>query len=878
MIYLPFILVIKGFKKLDLVISTALILLTYNFLINRCRLNTKLLIICSFVFNFLIAQAQVSKKGDSSTVRLDSNTLVSANNDIASKIEYKAKDSIIYNIRTKKMHLFNESKIAYTDMLVEAYFIDYDWTSGMLAGNQLKQKDSVKGRPYMQQAGKDYYTDKLLYNFKSKKGKVYDIITKEEEALLHGHEVKKDSIGNWYIYKAKYTTCDLEHPHFYFNAKKLKLTTKKSIVTGPTNIVINDVKTPIYLPFGIFPAQKGRRSGIIFPQQYGFSPFFNLQNMGVYFGLNDYMDAKLLADVYFNGSYKFIGNLRYNKLYKYDGEFTAETNRIFTGDSDNPIVSGTTPINYIFNWRHTQSLKAHPTFTFNSDLRYMTQGAINRSLTLDQSRITGQINSNLNVTKRFRRAPITINGGISYNQDLKTETVSGSLPSLRINYNGNIYNNPNKANSLVINLQHTTNALAQLPSTPDSNIFNGRFLKNLSLGLQHNAVFSFQNIRLFKYFNITPRLSYNDYMYFKKINISRDSGEKKPDSIITNGVFTARDFNGGINLNTVIIGMFPISKKGLIRGIRHQITPVVDFSYAPDFSTDFWGYFNRYNDTLNKEVRYFQYLGSNSSIGGSSTAILSFGINNALEGKFRNKKDSTLGTKKLMLLDALSINSSYNFNADSFKMDYYRISFSNSTLQFLTFSGSMVFDPYHYENGTRKDKFNILEGTGIARFMNMNATVNLNLNASNVSRRILNSQKGSEYERNFVFRNYHYFYDFNSPWNLSTSFNVDMRSGFTSNKLNDTSIVNASIVLNNFDFNLTKNWKIAISSGFDFNTKQIGLTTISAIRDMHCWEFRVNYIPISNIGQAYTIEIRPKAALLQDLRLSRNRPLIENYF
>lgn len=830
------------------------------------------------MLNFLTTTAQSKEKSDSSKTKLDSNTLVSSNDDIASRIEYKAKDSIIYNIRTKKMHLFNDSKISYTDMLVEAYFIDYDWTSGVLAGNQWKQNDSIQGRPYMKQAGKDYYTDKLLYNFKTKKGKVYDIITKEDEALLHGHEVKKDSVGNWFIYKAKYTTCDLDHPHFYFNAKKLKLTTKKSIVTGPTNIVINDVKTPIYLPFGIFPAQKGRRTGIIFPQQYGFSPFFNLQNMGVYFGINDYMDAKILADVYFNGSYKFVGNLRYNKLYKYDGEFTAETNRIFTGDADNPTVLGTTPINYIFNWRHTQSPKAHPTFTFNSDLRYMTQGAINRSLTLDATRITGQISSNLNATKRFKRAPIVVNAGINYNQDLKTQTVSGSLPNLRINYNGNIYQNPNKQNSVVINLQHTTSALAVLPSTPDSNIFNGKFLKNLNLGVQHNAVFSFQNIRLFKYFNLIPRLSYNDYMYFKKINISRDSGEVKPDSVITNGVYTARDFDGGVSLNTVVIGMYPISKKGFIRGIRHQVSPFIDFGYTPDFSTDFWGYFDRYTDTSKREIKYFQYLGANTGIRSTSNAVLSFGINNAFEGKFKNKKDSTTGTKKLMLLDALSINSSYNFNADSFKMSPYTISFSNSTLQFLTFNGSLVFDPYHYERGQRKDKFKLFEGEGLARLMTMNATANLNLNASNISRRILNSQKGSEFERNFIFRNYHFFYDFNSPWNLAMSFNINVRRDFTSDKLNDTSIVNASIFLNNFDFNLTKNWKIAISSGYDFNTKQIGITTISAIRDMHCWEFRVNYIPISNIGQAYTIEIRPKAALLQDLRLSRNRPLIENYF
>ena len=842
---------------------------------NILRYNTKLLLFCSFQFNFISTEGQIV---DTTIKSKDSSLIISANNDIASKIEYKAKDSIIYNIRTKKMHLFNESKINYTDMLVEAYFIDYDWITGVMAGNQLKKGDSVLGRPYMQQAGKDYYTDKLLYNFKSKKGKVYDIVTKEEEALLHGHEVKKDSFGNWFISKAKYTTCDHEHPHFYFNAEKLKLTTKKSIVTGPTNLVINDVQTPIYLPFGIFPSQKGRRSGIIFPQQYGFSPFFNLQNMGFYLGINDYMDAKLLADIYFNGSYKFVGNLRYNKLYKFDGEFTAETNRIFQGDADDPKILASTPVNYIFNWRHTQSIKAHPTFNFISDLRYMTQGAINRSLTLSQSRITGQIVSNLNATKRFRKLPIIINAGLSYNQDLRTETVSGTLPSLRINYNGNIYQNSSKQNSVVIGLQYTTSAIAQLPTTADSNVFNGNFLKNLNLGVQHTAGFSFQNIRLFNYFNFVPRLNYNENMYFKKINISRDIGEKKPDSLITDGLFTARDFNGGISLNTVVIGMFPVSKKGPLQGIRHQMTPVVDFSYTPDFGTEFWDYFRSYTDTSNREIKYFQYLGTAGAISSRANAVLNFGINNAFEGKFRNKKDSVNGSKKFMLLDALNISSNYNFNLDSFKMSNYTVSFSNSTLRFLTFSGSMLFDPYVYENGVRKDKLKLLDGQGLARFMNMNATASLSLSANEISRTILNSQKGSEYERNFIYRNYHFFYDFNSPWNFNMSFNIGLNRYFTKVGAEDSSKLNATIMLNNFDFNMTKKWKIAISSGYDFDTKQVGITTISAIRDMHCWEFRVNYIPISNIGQAYTIEIRPKSALLQDLKLTRNKPAIENFF
>lgn len=846
--------------------------------------TANLIIICLILNININVFSQSDKKTNLSNDTIlnikDTISLKSSSEDIKSKIIYEAEDSMIYDIKTKKLYLFNQSKIDYTDMHIDAYYIEYDWTSGEMSANQNKiNEDSVIGRPYMKQDGKDYFSHKIRYNFKSKQGKVYDIVTKDNEALLHGHEVKKDSIGNWFISKAKYTTCDLEHPHFYFNASKLKLTPNKTIVTGPTNLVIADIQTPIYLPFGMYPTQSGRRSGIILPKEYGFTPLFNLQDMGFYLGINDHFDATFLADIYFNGSYEFQTKLRYNKNYNYSGEFTAMTNRIFYGDPDNPEVKNTTPSNYLFTWTHTQSPKSHPTFNFNSSLTYMTQGAINRSLVLDQSRITGQIVSNLNMTKRFRYKPFIINGGVSYTQDLKTKTVSGQLPSLRLNYNGNLFQNSNNAKAMTLGFIYSSEAIAQFSSVPDSQVFNGEILNKLNYGIKHSLTFNFNNIKLFNNINFIPNLSYNDRFYFKKINLTRQLSEKKIDTSYDQGFYSVRDFSGGVSMNTVLIGIYRTSKKGFIQGIKHQMSPSINFNYTPNFGADFWGYFGKYTDTFNKEIKYNQFIGPYGYANQTASAFISFGISNALEGKFRNKKDSLLGTKKMMLLDAFNIGSQYNLIADSFKLSDFSLGFSNSTLRFLTFSGSMNFSPYVFDDkGVRRDKLKITNGEGLLRWTDINVSASLNLNSTNISKKILNSEKGSEYERNFIYRNYYYFYDFNSPWNLALSFSMNVNRYFAPITYSDTSRLSASIILNNFDFNMTKNWKIAISSGYDFNEKAIGITRISAIRDMHCWEFRVNYIPISNIGQSYSIEIRPKSALLQDLKLSRTKPAIQNYF
>jgi hypothetical protein len=855
--------------------------LNYSFFNSTSIANLLLICVISSINIELCAQKieNLTFSKDSLKRSNDTITLKSASEDIKSKIVYDAEDSMIYDISSKKLYLYNQSKIDYTEMHIDAYYIEYDWTTGVMMANQKKiTEDSVLGRPYMKQDGKDYYSHKIRYNFKSKQGKVYDIVTKDNDALLHGHEVKKDSIGNWFISKAKYTTCDLEHPHFYFNASKLKLTPSKTIITGPTNLVIADIQTPIYLPFGMYPTQSGRRSGIILPKEYGFTPLFNLQDMGFYLGINDHLDATILADIYFNGSYEFQTKVRYNKNYLYTGEFSAMTNRIFYGDPDNPSVKSSTPQNYLFTWTHSQSPKAHPTFNFNSSLTYMTQGAINQSLALDQRRITGQISSNLNITKRLRYKPLLINGGISYTQDLKTKTVSGQLPSLRINYNGNLFQNNENAKAMTVGFIYSSEAIAQFSNLADSQVFNGELFSKMNYGIKHSAVFNFNNIKLFKNINFIPNLSYNDRFYFKKININRPLGEKRIDTSYDNGFYSVRDFNGGVSMNTVLIGIYRTGKHGIIQGLKHQMSPSVNFTFNPNFGTDFWGYYGKYNDTLNKEVKYDQYKGPYGYANQFASAFINFGINNALEGKFRNKKDSISGVKKMMLLDAFNFSSSYNILADSFNLSNFNLGFSNSTLRFLTFSGSINFDPYSYDNTVRKDKFKLFNNDGLLRWKDINVSASFNLGSSNFSKKILETDKGSEYERNFIYKNYHYFYDFNSPWNISMSFNMNINRYFSPLTRRDTSQLSASIILNNFDYNLTKNWKIGISSGYDFNTKSLGITQISAIRNMHCWEFRVNYTPISNIGQAYSIEIRPKSALLQDLKLSRNKPAIQNYF
>jgi hypothetical protein len=502
-------------------------------------------------------------------------------------------------------------------------------------------------------------------------------------------------------------------------------------------------------------------------------------------------------------------------------------------------------------------------------MRYQTQGFFQNPINVTARRIDAQINSSLSLTKRFRGLPLELRSSVNYTQNLANKSVTGQFPNLQMNYNGNPFKTATGKGYLnQLNFSYTSEFNSQFRSY-DSLLLTKEFFKDLKFGILHTVNFNFGAIKLLKYFNLSPSFRYQNRNYFNRTNFEYST---KLDTITENGFYSVQDFSGGLNLSTVIVGIKQFRGRGF-QGIRHQMTPNVGFAFSPDFTKDFWGYY-RQLDT-GKVITYSPYAqGLYSVPGNSAAAVLNFGLSNSLEAKFFNKKDSANPSKKIMLIDNLSLSGTYNLNAESFKMSNWFMSMSSNIGKFANFRMDFNYDPYVYENGVRVDKLLISNKGGLVRLQSFSAALNFNLSSANLASNVLKSNKGSEAERNYIYRNYHYFYDFNNPWNASFAVNFTSNNDF---KI-DTTVYSANISMNNLDFNLTKNWKIAIRSGYDFNSKQILMTTISAVRNMHCWEFRFNYTPISNFGQAYSIEIRPKSALLQDLKLMKNKPALENYF
>ena len=150
----------------------------------------------------------------------------------------------------------------------------------------------------------------------------------------------------------------------------------------------------------------------------------------------------------------------------------------------------------------------------------------------------------------------------------------------------------------------------------------------------------------------------------------------------------------GLGLSTRIFGMYNFKNKGSLRALRHEIRPSLSVSYKPDMNKQFW--YTTQIDTNKNSGRFSVYDGS--IFGGFSDGKfggLSFGIDNNIQIKVRNRKDTSAGAvKKITLLDGLSINGSYNFMADSFKLSVFSISARTNLFDKINITASGSLDPY----------------------------------------------------------------------------------------------------------------------------------------------------------------------------------------
>ena len=815
-----------------------------------------------------------------------------------------ARDSIVEDFSNGKrmIYYYGDVSVTYGNMKLSADYMEYDLsTSNLYARGTTDTTGVVTGRPVMEQGGKSYTMDEVRYNFNTMKARITNMVTQEQDGILHGKNIKMMPDKSINITNGKYTVCDCEEPHYYLHLTAAKVMTKPSqkTVFGPAYPVIADVPLPIGLPFGFIPKRPDRATGILFPT-FGeeSSRGFYLRDLGVYFVIGDYFDIAVTGDIYTLGSWALDVNSRYKVNYKCNGSFSLTYSNDQVGEKGSTDFFQTR--NFAIRWNHSQDAKARPGTTFSASVNFSSPSNSRYNSTSVQEALQNQISSSISYSKNWGgKVNLSINA--LHNQNSRDSSYSFTLPNVTLSVS-KFYPFKQKHRigkekwyekfSLGYNtsLQNKINFKASEFNKPG-------FWDKFQNGMAHNFSIGLPNFTLMKYINITPSVSYGMNWFFRKTEKEYNYETQKVEDVKGKmfGTFGAtHNYSGSISMSTRIYGLFNFGMHRKLQAIRHVVSPSLSASFSPDKAKAFNGYRTlqykvidpKTGEEVIKTQEYNIYAGQLNSVPGKgSSATLNFSLGNNFEAKVRDIKDTTgKGSKKIKLIDNLNFSTGYNFLADSLNMNNIGITMSTSVFGKVGLSANANFDPYALlvdsknTSGKRINRFAIQEGQGLARLTNTSVSLSYSLSGDGKGKGDDGTkQAGGNPADHYTRIYYHpvtgeyipggwlYYTNPNVPWSVNFNYSFSYRKGYqySNGKVIDKDTYTQTLGLSG-NIKLTPRLSMQMSTNFDLMALQMSATQLSATYDLHCFNINVSWIP-NGKWESWSFRIQANAAALADL-------------
>ncbi len=821
---------------------------------------------------------------------------------------YEASDSIVFT-KEGYAHLYGEGKVNYQNIELTSAVITMNMDSSTVYATGVTDTAGVEtGSPIFKDGETPYESKIMRYNFKTKKGFINSIVTQQGEGYVTSEEGKKGANDEIYMRHGKYTTCDNhEHPHFYLKLSMAKVRPKKNVVFGPAQLVVEDVPLPIAVPFGFFPFNSSYSSGFIMPT-YGdeMNRGFYLRDGGYYFAISDQMDLKVLGEIFTKGSWGLSAASNYNKRYKFSGSFNASYLVTKTGEKNMPDYSVSK--DFRIQWSHRQDAKANPNSSFSASVNFATSSYDRSSLSSlynPQQYSQNTKASSVSYSRNFPEIGLNISGAFNITQNTRDSSLSMTLPDVNISLN-RIYPFKRKKSAgderwyEKISLQYT-GSITNSISTKDNLLFKTP-LTQWQNGMQHKIPVS-ATFNLFKYINIVPSFNYTERWYLRKVKQSYDPSPTSRDHVkrdTINGFNRLYDYNLSLQMNTKLYGMYkPLFMKSKELQIRHVFTPTVSYTYTPDFGKSRYGYYDTYTYTdEDGEVRTVEYSPYEGAVygypGKNMSQNISFSIDNNIEMKMKSDKDTT-GYKKISLIDQLGASLSYdvaNKRWSDLSMNL-RLKLTKS----YTFNMNASFATYAYqfdENG------NVVVGDRtewsygrFGRFQGYSGSFSYTLNNDTFKKlfgkkdedeknKDKEGKEGGEDEEteeeteeqnnNSNMRKTEKasvdsdgYLAFKLPWSVSLSYSYSIREDRSKDINIKTmrypySLTHSLNVSGNFK--IGSRWNMTYSTGYDFTSKEMSMTTLNITRDLHCFNMSCGLVfgPFTS----YNFSIRANSSMLTD--------------
>lgn len=850
------------------------------------------------------------------SIRLDSLNRTKKNG-IDAPVNYEAQDSMVYDALTKTAHLYGISEVKYENMDLKSDRIKMSLDSSLVHATGTRDstaKGGIKGRPVFAMGSDSYDTDTIAFNFKTKKGLVRNAYTKQQDGFLTSEISKRNDNGDIYLAHGRYTTCDKEHPDFYISLSRAKVRPGKDVVFGPAYLVVADVPLPFAIPYGFFPFTKSYSSGFIMPT-YGDESArgFYLRDGGYYFAINDKWDLKLLGEVYTKGSWGISAASNYRKRYRYSGSFYFSYQDTKTGDKGMPDFSEQR--SFKLQWSHRQDAKANPFSSLSASVNFATSSYEQNNLTSMYNPITRSQTtrtSSVSWSTSFSSIGLSLSSTANLNQNMQDSIISLSLPDLNISLS-RFY--PFRRKHAVgkerwyekIAISYT-GQLSNSITTKEDRLFHSNLIRDWRNGMQHSIPVT-AAFTLFNYINVTPSFNFTDQMYTNKIMRSWDVANQREVGDTIYGFNNVYNWNASVSASTKIYGTWMPNRKlfgDKIQAIRHVLSPSVTFSYAPDFGSRRYGYYDSYLKTdADGNLSYVEYSPYQSSLYGAPgrgrTGNVTFSLGNNLEMKVKSDDDST-GYKKISLIDKLNLTMSYNMAAKVHPLSDLSVDLTLKWWKNYTFSMNAVFASYAYDldaNGMPYVGNRTLWGMGkFGRFQGMSQNISYTLNPekikklfgggdddkkdkkrkddegidtnieSNVDDKMIEGQRGAEKKSGGgkAETDEDGYMKFSMPWTLTFGYGITMRENTDVKKFNYRTMrypYMFSQTLNvTGNVRISDGWNISFSSGYDFDAHKLSMTTASLQRDLHCFNMSCSVVLVPY--PSYNFTFRANASTLTD--------------
>jgi hypothetical protein len=816
-------------------------------------------------------------------------------------VQYESADSMIYDLVERKVYMYDNAEVFYEQYNLKAGYIEFNFLTNVATATCLIDSAGNEVQcPFFDDKTQQFTCRRIEFNFKTKKGKIYDATTQQGDGYLVSNATKFISAGGdsttdnsqniLYSEGCLYTTCDAGHPHFGIRASKAKIIPGKLIIVGPSFLEIMGSPTPILLPFGFFPITKNKRSGLILSMDLDFSPRLGpgIQEIGFYLGLSEYWDLKVTGDFYMRGSFRTRVASQYKIRYKGQGKIELGYTRLQVDDKNTPLYE--LENDFKIRWTHTQSTQAHPSQNFTGTINFGTSN-YNKSTFNDVDNVLATtFNSNISYTKRFLGTPFSLSARVAHSQNTKTKAMIITLPQLSFNMN-QIF--PFKRKNISgaqrwyerIGFSYSMSGSNTITTT-DTALFQPggleKALEDMNYSLTHNPRLNF-SFKLFKVINIQPSINYTQQWFFYRnrqtldptpVVSATDATDTTSFGSIENyreyGFYTTHRFSAGVNATTQIYatGQFNL---GALKSLRAVFTPNVGFSWSPDYE----GAYDYFYDSVQYDTRYpellrrYNYFSFSPPSG--RTALLTYSLSTRFEAKVKKAPRDSLNKepfKKIILIPSATLSGNYNIAADSLQLS--PINFNVNTVLFkkINVRFSSTFDPYaaNSETNARINTFEYSVSKRLMRVTSMSFAASTSINSSDL--RNIFRKKGVKENKDDDDKK-----QFDLIQNINIGYNLVVNNRYVNGV--DSTLITANQISLSGSINLSKGWAIRIGNiGYSFKDERITFPDFTFSRDLHCWQMGLSWQPER---QTWNFFIRVKPGTLGFLEVPVQRGVYDTF-